>query len=344
MSTKIFNSFKYYCDNFDQFLEYIDNHSHSFIQQGIVDNYFHCQLQAERSFNQSLLLQQLTSLGLVDKDYGNILDEKSDFYINPKLNLYSLINELKRKKTQSLEFIFIPHKFQDEFGTYYLSCVKNNSEQYLKTFSYIYSSIDQSTDSFNFEKNKLYDYYFFNNTDQPEHISDEEWKKREKDWDVVFKDTSIKSLIGLNKIMISSEHHDHYYFKFSHDKNEIFKELLKQKELMKFELYESFIPKMAFEFFFDGYYSFTLEKFKPSDVMKTLDLIEEDKLPSIHKERYLEILNFCQNNIIKFNTIDEINMSFEDLSKKLKIESTYSTLKDDLNLSDSKDLTNKRKI
>ena len=47
--------------------------------------------------------------------------------------------------------------------------------------------------------------------------------------------------------MISSEHHDHYYFKFSHDKNEIFKELLKQKELMKFELYESFIPKMAFE-------------------------------------------------------------------------------------------------
>ena len=78
--------------------------------------------------------------------------------------------------------------------------------------------------------------------------------------------------------------------------------------------------------------------------MKTLALIEEDKLPSIHKERYLEILNFCQNNIIKFNNIDEINMSFEDLSKKLKIESTYSTLKDNLNLSDSKNLTNKRKI
>ena len=90
MSTKIFNSFKYYCDNFDQFLEYIDNHSHSFIQQGIVDNYFHCQLQAERSFNQSLLLQQLTSLGLVDKDYGNILDKDSHFYINPKINLYFL--------------------------------------------------------------------------------------------------------------------------------------------------------------------------------------------------------------------------------------------------------------
>ena len=38
------------------------------------------------------------------------------------------------------------------------------------------------------------------------------------------------------------------------------------------------------------------------------------------------------------------DIKLTDLSKKLKIESTYSTLKDNLNLSDSKNLTNKRKI
>ena len=118
--------------------------------------------------------------------------DKEDKMIFPSNLVEKLAIDMYSDLYAGCKIIFYPLKDKTLFQIF------TNSQRYNDLFGYYIYDEDLKKDVYcNGKYDFVSDYIYYNNTDMPDDLTEEEWKKREKDWDEVFSKSSIPSECGL---------------------------------------------------------------------------------------------------------------------------------------------------
>lgn len=203
MSTKIFDGYKVKAKTLDKAIEIIFNGKDE-LKENYEYEFFKKQLRKAILTMDCYLVNQFNLM----KNYLKISHSSLDDPIADKMSAENLNKELHnenpsskayiedldralekdpKKKIPDIEIVIFPKKVTVNGEAHYLCRLWTDNENE-KIVQKVYA-------------NRLSEYVYYNNSDQPEEISDEEWEEREKNWDIAIPNDYASSDGLINKLV-----------------------------------------------------------------------------------------------------------------------------------------------